>query len=75
MLINVNKPPIVDILTFMSRKIHFMLGRVEVEKGFIKSGQGNTIITEHRPTHATNIRFCNSLYKSEPNLINICPKR
>ena len=42
MLINVKKPPIVDILTFMNRRIDFMLGRVEVEKGFITSGPGKS---------------------------------
>ena len=37
MLINVNMPTTVGILTFMSR-INFVLGSVEYEKSFITSG-------------------------------------
>ena len=41
MLVNVKKPTIVGILTFMSR-INFVLSLVEHEKGFITSGPGRT---------------------------------
>ena len=42
LLINVEMPTTVGILTFMSRK-HFMLNSVEHEKSFITSGPGQVV--------------------------------
>ena len=50
MLINVNMPTVVGILTLMSR-INFVLSWVEHEKSFITSGQDYVIVT-YRSKHA-----------------------
>ena len=48
LLINVKRPTIVGILTFMNR-INFMLTRVEPEKGFSTSGPGPGYLSFNLP--------------------------